>query len=186
MHCHCGLYQPGHRIGALIAGNWRISSLHYYASGQPLAITTTTSTPAGLFAGANRPIISTYEGWSGSEGEGGFDPSRDRFIQPASFFPTQVSNSFGNMTRYNPQFRQFANLNENISIAKSFVITERVRLDLRGEAFNVLNRVRFGPPITNPAAGSLSLQSQTFGLFTSSGDLLNTPRQLQVALKLYF
>ncbi|MCU1325801.1 MAG: hypothetical protein JWN34_1171, partial [Bryobacterales bacterium] len=53
------------------------------------------------------------------------------------------------------------------------------RIDFRAEAFNVFNRTRF-------STGSLQLQSATFGQLTSSSDLLNTPRQLQLALKLYF
>jgi hypothetical protein len=47
------------------------------------------------------------------------------------------------------------------------------------EAFNVFNRVRFG-------TGSLSLQDANFGKLASSGDLVNTPRQMQLGLKLYF
>jgi len=39
--------------------------------------------------------------------------------------------------------------------------------------------VRFG-------TGSLQLQSSTFGRLTSSSDLLNGPRSMQVALKLTF
>ena len=70
-------------------------------------------------------------------------------------------------------------MNENLSIAKSFPIKEKVRLDIRAEAFNVFNRVRFG-------TGSTQLQSTTFGKLTSNGDLLNTPRQMQLAAKLYF
>src|SRR5438128_603683 len=62
----------------------------------------------------------------------------------------------GNVTRYNPKVRTFPNLNENISIAKTFVVREQVRLDFRAEAFNTFNRVRFG-------TGSSTLQSQTFG-----------------------
>jgi hypothetical protein len=54
-----------------------------------------------------------------------------------------------------------------------------VRMEFRAEAFNVFNRVRFG-------AGNLTLQDQNFGHLTSSSDLLNSPRQLQLALKLYF
>ena len=42
-----------------------------------------------------------------------------------------------------------------------------------------ISRVRFG-------TGSTSLQSQTFGVLTSNSDLLNTPRQMQFVLKLYF
>lgn len=51
--------------------------------------------------------------------------------------------------------------------------------ELRVEAFNVFNRVRFG-------TGSTQLQSQAFGLLTGAGSQINSPRQLQLALKLYF
>jgi len=98
-------------------------------------------------------------------------------------FPLQGTgtplNGFGNATRYNPKLRQFPNYNENISVAKSFPIHEQIRLDFRAEAFNALNRVRFG-------TGTTGLQSQSFGHLVSNGDLLNTPRQMQMALKLYW
>ncbi|NWF83448.1 MAG: carboxypeptidase regulatory-like domain-containing protein, partial [Bryobacteraceae bacterium] len=134
-----------------------------------------------LFAGGNRPIISTYDGWRPAPKGGEFDPAVDRTIQPASFFPAQPANVFGNMTRFNPKFRSNHILNENISIAKSFPITESgIRIDLRGEFFNAFNRVRFG-------LGSLGLQSQTFGVLSqTAGDQVNSPRQIQLALKLYF
>jgi hypothetical protein len=172
-------------IAAVLLGNWWVSGGGTYTSGQPLPLSTSVGTPSVLFAGPNRPIVSTYEGWRAPTKGGSFDPSVDRFTQPASFFPVQAglypgtTQYFGNMTRYNPKFRQFANLNENASIAKSFQFTEKARLDLRAEAFNMFNRHRFG-------TGSLQIQSSQFGLLTSSGDLLNTPRQLQLALKLYF
>jgi hypothetical protein len=54
-----------------------------------------------------------------------------------------------------------------------------MRIEFRAEAFNLFNRVRFG-------TGSTQLQDQNFGKLTSSNDLLNTPRQLQLALKFYF
>jgi hypothetical protein len=60
-----------------------------------------------------------------------------------------------------------------------FPIRESVKLNFRVEGFNVLNRTQWG-------TGSLSLQSPTLGQLQSSADLLNTPRQLQLALKLYF
>jgi len=75
--------------------------------------------------------------------------------------------------------RQFPNYNGNLSISRAFPIRESKRLKFRAEAFNIFNRVRFG-------TGSVSLQDQNFGHLTSSADQLNTPRQLQLALKLYF
>ena len=175
-----------HGLASNLLGNWRVSFLGYYASGQPLPLGTSVGTPSVLFAGGNRPLISSYDGWRANTKGGSFDPSVDTFVQPASFFPAQTGTQFagttqyfGNMTRYNPKFRQFPNKTENISVTKSFRIHEGIRLDFRAEAFNAFNRVRFG-------TGSLSLQSSTFGQLTSSGDLLNSPRQMQLALKLYF
>ena len=165
------------RAASLIVGNWRVSGIAYYSSGLPLGLGTSNSLP--LFSGSLRPIISTYDGWQGSTRNGKFDPFVDSFTQPKTFFPVQPANTFGNQTRYNPKFRQFGNYNENISISKTFPIKEQIRLDFRAEAFNAFNRVRFG-------TGSLQLQSNQFGQLTGSGDLLNSPRSMQMALKLYF
>ena len=80
----------------------------------------------------------------------------------------------------NPKFRAFPSYNENCSLAKTFSIRERLRTDFRAEMFNAFNRVRFGQ-------GSLTLQSQTFGILSqTAGDQINSPRQMQLALKLYF
>jgi hypothetical protein len=161
-----------------ILGGWRMSGIATYSSGQPLGISTSNGLP--LFAGGNRPIISSYDNWRPEWQGDSFDPAVDRTIQPASFFPAQPANTFGNMTRYNPKYRSFANLNENLSFAKSFQMKEQVRLDFRAELFNAFNRTRFGN-------GSLGLQSQTFGVLSqTAGDQTNSPRQIQLALKLYF
>ena len=62
----------------------------------------------------------------------------------------------------------------------TFSIFERLRADFRAEMFNAFNRVRFGQ-------GSLTIQSQTFGILSqTAGDQINSPRQMQLALKLYF
>ncbi len=155
-----------------------MSGIATYSGGQPAALGTTVGLP--LFAGGNRPVINTYDGWRPATKGGDFDPAVDRTIQPVSFFPAQPANTFGNMTRFNPKFRSFNVLNENLSFSKSVSIKEGVRLDIRGELFNAFNRTRFG-------LGSLSLQSQTFGVLSqTAGDQANSPRQIQLAMKLYF
>jgi hypothetical protein len=55
-------------------------------------------------------------------------------------------------------------------------MSERFHLDFRAEAFNLLNRTIFGSPSTN-------LNSNSFGVITSQS---NSPRQIQLALKLYW
>jgi len=176
-----------------VLGNWRVSSVNLYSSGLPVGISTSYSLP--LANGRSTPYVTSYDGWQpASWKNGSFDPAVDNFFVPygSGPFPLQGNgtalNGFGNVTRYNPRVRQFPNLNENVSVARSFPIHESIRMEFRAEAFNVFNRVRFG--IGNGLGASSNntaqLQAQNFGHLTSSGDLLNTPRQLQLALKLYF
>ncbi len=63
----------------------------------------------------------------------------------------------------------------NIGVHKSFTITERTRLEFRGEMFNLTNTVNY-----NPADGVLS--SPNFGQALTAGD----PRQMQLGLRLSF
>jgi hypothetical protein len=161
-----------------VLGGWRVSGIANYATGQPLGLGTTNSLP--LFGGGNRPIIAGYDNWLPATAGGEFDPAVDRTVQPASFFPAQPANTIGNMTRYNSKFRANRVFTENLSFAKSFRVTEQARLDFRAEFFNAFNRVRFG-------TGSLTLQQQNFGVLSqTAGDQANSPRQIQLALKLYF
>jgi hypothetical protein len=80
------------------------------------------------------------------------------------------------MTRVNPKLNNFANLSENISFSRTFTFHEQARMEFRAEAFNVLNRVQFG-------ALSTSLQNANFGLWRAQA---NTPRRMQMSLKLYW
>jgi len=161
-------------VGSALLGNWRVSAVQYYSSGYPIALATTVSLP--IFAGPNRPTVPSNYGWGCSK-TANFDPSVDTFFQPASFFGTQPSNTFGNAPRYNGACRQFPNFNENVSLNRKIKLTEKVNLDFRMEGFNIFNRVRFG-------TGSTTVQSSTFGKLTSNNDIFNTPRQLQAALRL--
>jgi hypothetical protein len=63
-----------------------------------------------------------------------------------------------------------------VALARIFKIRERINFQVRGEAFNLLNRVRWG----GAASG---ITGTTFGKVTSQG---NTPRRMQIGLKLTF
>jgi carboxypeptidase family protein len=175
-----------HGPAAWLIGNWRLSSINIYDSGTPVGIGTTLTLPIYASGAAGRvpAYVTSYNGWQ-PNWAGGFDPGKDNFFVPygSGPFPIQGSgtslNSIGNVTRYNPKLRLFPNLNENMSLTKSFPIREKTSVEIRAEAFNILNRVRFG-------TGSTTLQSATFGVLTGAGSQINTPRQLQLALKLYF
>lgn len=157
-----------------VLGGWRIAGIQIYSSGYPIALQ--RNNPLPIFNGVTRPVIDTYEGWRAPIAGDKFDPNVDRFLIPASQFPAQPAHVFGNATRYNPKVRAPWNKNESVSLAKTFQITESARVDIRGEAFNLFNRTVFG-------TGNTNLNSGTFGLVT---DQANTPRQMQVGLKIYW
>ncbi len=184
-----------HGWASWIVGGWGVNGVLTYSSGLPVAVTSSYVLPIyGATNGRSIPFVSSYTGWQ-PNWSGSFDPTVDSFLVPycaatgpcSGPFPHQgdLKNpqdgnlGFGNATRFNPKVRQFPNLNENVSVARSFPVREQMRFEFRAEAFNVFNRVRFG-------TGDVNLQDQNFGRLTSSSDLLNTPRQLQLALKFYF
>ena len=67
------------------------------------------------------------------------------------------------------------NRNLDLSLAKRFAVTEKVRLQLRAEAFNATNTANFGFPGSN-------INGAGVGTITSADE----PRRLQFALKLIF
>ena len=74
----------------------------------------------------------------------------------------------------------------DLALTRNFRITERQRLQLRGEAFNLTNSFRAGVPPPSLSAGdpgvSVALGSSTFGQITSALD----PRILQLEMKYVF
>jgi len=160
-------------IASHVFGGWRLAAIQVYNSGVPLALG--RNNPLPIFNGVTRPLIDSYENWRAPIAGEKFDPAVDRFLKPANAFPVQP-NGFGNATRYNPKVRSFWGQSENVSIARTFRITESVRIDLRGEAFNIFNRTIFG-------TGSTNLNAGNFGQVTNQA---NDPRQMQMGLKVYW
>jgi hypothetical protein len=158
---------------AAIVGGWRVSAIQTYASGLPSNLASVVSFPIGDFS--NRPTISTYDNWVAPQ-TAKFDPWKDSYLQPQSFFPAQPISSFGNSTRYNPKFRTAPVMSENPSLARIFSIKERSRLEVRAEAFNALNRVFFGPIV-----GATALGNANFGLWRAQ---VNGWRTMQLVAKM--
>jgi hypothetical protein len=157
-----------------VLGGWRVGVIQAYVSGRPIALM--RNNPLPIFNAQTRPTITGYDNWRAPIAGDKFDPAVDRFLD-RSVFPTQL-NAFGNATRFNPKVREFPGLTENISLAKSFSFTERIRMDFRWEVFNIFNRTQFGIPAANT-----NLNSNSFGVVTNQ---VNDPRQMQVGLKIYW
>jgi hypothetical protein len=95
------------------------------------------------------------------------------YLNPAAF--SNPASGLGNLERNS--LRSPANWQLNLGLAKNFNFTERAKLQFRAEAFNVLNRIQWNTPDTNPFSGS-------FGRINSIVPFTN--RQLQFGLRLEF
>lgn len=145
-----------------LVGNWQINGIGSFQSGFPLVMGST---------GGTRPNrVTTGEELSGS--------AQDRLLRwfDTSAFAVPPAFTYGNSSRTTPDFRTHGTANFDMSLFKNFPIRESIRAQFRFESFNTFNRVQFAAP--NTTAGATA-----FGQVTAQA---NTPRQLQVALKIIF
>jgi len=100
------------------------------------------------------------------------NPSVARWFNKAAFAPPGQY-TFGNMGRN--VLRADGRNNVDLSVFRIFPIKERVKVQLRVEAFNATNSVDFSAPVSN-------INVSNFGQITGA----RTPRQLQFALRLTY
>jgi hypothetical protein len=149
-------------ISDAILGGWQLAGLVTIRSGIPFTVTTSGGiTNAG---GADRP---------NRIGSGEL-PSDRRSIDhwfDTGAFTVQPQYTYGNSGRNILTGPGLKNL--DLSLAKSFAIGERFRLQFRAESFNFTNTPAFGQPGAN-------INGLGVGAITDAGD----PRRIQFGLKL--
>lgn len=156
----------------LVSG-WGLNGATNLQSGFPLALTAQpTSLSTNFGAGTPRPNVTVGcnkipDGSSQSKINHWFTTSC--FSQPSSF-------GFGSEGRTDPNIRVAGIANYNFALFKNTAITERFKLQFRVEAFNLFNRVQFGPP-------GATLGTAQFGVVSTQ---VNDPRLIQVAMRLTF
>jgi Carboxypeptidase regulatory-like domain/TonB dependent receptor len=157
---------------------WEIALIQTAQSGNPLQPIFVSSTSA-IFPGVNlRPNISGSLGVTGSPVQWFSDPGA--FTSPCATAGLVTTCSPGDMGRNSVIGPDF--VSTDLSLIKDTKLHERLNLQFRADAFDVLNRPNFGNP-------NLTVGSLTFGAITSTrfpnGDF-GSARQLQLALKLQF
>src|SRR6185503_11786363 len=112
-----------------------------------------------------------------------------RRINRAAFKPPPA-NQQGTLGRN--VLRAFPVSQVDMALARQFTLTERWKLQLRAEAFNVFNHPNFGRPVTRigfPTFGrSQSMLNKSLGFDAGLNPLyqIGGPRSIQLALKLQF
>jgi hypothetical protein len=146
-----------------IASNWQLSPIIQVRSAQFFTVTTGTDNAlTGTGSQVPNLVGNPYPS----------DKTIDRWIDRAAF-QIPAAGTYGNLgqnTMKGPGVFKF-----DFALSREFAIQEGKTLQLRGEAFNVLNHANFDVPVS-------ALNSQTFGRIQSADD----PRILQFALKLIF
>jgi hypothetical protein len=178
---------------------WEINTITAFQSGKPFTIlnnggdagpgnndTTTYINPAN-----GQSVTESYADRAVPNNGGGrdrpntlFDPRlahkmQAEFFNIAAFAP-QPTGEVGNTPRnslFGPDFRHV-----DLSLFKNFVVTERVNLQFRAEAYNISNTPSFIFPLGD---SSTELGSTNFGV-VSNFDPNYTPRLYQFAFKTQF
>jgi Carboxypeptidase regulatory-like domain len=162
-----------------IAGGWSVNPIVSWHSGFPVALydfNFANGDSAGTGSRGLRPDCGAGAGKTFGR-QKYFDPSNGEFAGYRWFDPTPYTdpaNVFGNCPAQGPVVGPgYANV--DLSLQKNFPITERVRLQFRGDFLNTFNHVNLYTPNSSCCGGTMGVVS------TSS-----SPRNIQFALKLYY
>ena len=104
----------------------------------------------------------------------------DRYFNPAAFV-VPANGTYGNVGRDTLIGPGSATV--DLSVLKQTALTERVKLQFRGEFFNLLNHANFSTPNTVVFSSAGAGASPTAGVITATS---TNSRQVQFAMKVLF
>ncbi|MBZ2184867.1 MAG: TonB-dependent receptor [Bryobacter sp.] len=151
---------------SLVLGGWSVQSILNIRGGLPVNIFSGRDTRGNRITNSQRPDAVPGLDWRSPNQSISNWINRNAFAFPAA-------RQFGNLG-YNTAFGPGV-WNADVSVFKSFPIREKTQLQFRLEMFNAFNVARFGNPVN-------TLTNPLFGQITTA----DNPREIQLALKLYF
>jgi hypothetical protein len=162
------------RVVQAVAGGWGLDGILTLQTGFPLEFSTNNNNIHDE-GGGSRPNFNLTACPNGAGVSGSASSRVNRWFNTACF-SAPPNFTLGTVSRTMPNLRQDGIHNFDFALFKDFDVTPegRLKMQLRGEAFNLLNTPQFGSPNTQQG-------SSTFGQITSQN---NNPRLIQVAAKL--
>jgi hypothetical protein len=155
-----------------VATGWQLSPILSFRSGNPINVTSGVDS-ALTGVGGQRPNQVLEDVYC-------VDRGPNCWLNPKAF-GVPATGTYGNLGTYNIYGPNYFNV--NVSVSRKFPLWESHTLEVRGEAFNVQNRVNFNVPTT-------ALNSANFGKITtdvnSAGSANGSPRIIQVSAKYSF
>ena len=180
-------------VNAVIS-NWRISGVQRYLGGQPISFFGANGIPgfdngirpnfvsgqSAKRSGPFNPFDFSNTGTSGYNHASGACTTGfwncGAFTDPNPHPGPNVPYVFGNMPRNSADIRGFAFYDEDFGINKAIPISEKLKMDFRGELFNAFNRHSFNKPDSG-------VQDDNFGQITST---LLGPRNVQFTMRITY
>ncbi len=156
---------------ALFLRGWQVNSITTIQTGDPLEVR-----GANNFTGINWPDVFFDPTLHGDERGSLRWFNTDAFRNPVDW-------TIGNAPRSLPNTRGPGMFTSNLSFFKTFKPAERMRIELRAEAFNVLNHVNLNNPNLSFSPNRQGVSTNpNFGRITSAGPA----RRLQFGLRISF
>ncbi|HET9406079.1 MAG TPA: carboxypeptidase regulatory-like domain-containing protein [Candidatus Sulfotelmatobacter sp.] len=173
-----------------IVGGWRTSGIWTVSDGRPLTL---TGSNASIPTYGQRPNLSAPLKRSSTSyqrlinGLPNTAPTASYFSNPNAL-SVAPNFTFGNAPRTITSVLSPGIRNAELALFKEFQIREGIQIEFRAEATNALNHPQFIPPDTDITSGTFGQIVPGGGGFSSgSGAVtINSPRELQLGLKLYF
>ena len=167
---------PGSSHGPkILTHGWQLSSLWSFHKGQPFNFNAGTQRPGVDLVG--NPFAGVSHSFSKSLGG---EPG-EQWVNPNAFAtPASGPGNLGRNAFYGPGFGDV-----DVSVIKNIGITERMKLQLRAEMFNVFNRINLATGAGS--VGSDGTVRDTIGDFNGAPGLgPGEPFNLQLAAKIIF
>jgi hypothetical protein len=152
-------------------GGWQTNGIWRFDDGMPIALGLSTSRALPTYGGQRPNLIGPLTRNTGSDWLNQYFANPSNAVTPPPF-------TVGNAPREVGTARVPGTSTSALSFFKQFAlpVREGAKLEFRAEAFNALNHPQFAGP-------NVTVGSSAFGKVTSQA---NSPRQVQLGLKLYF
>lgn len=148
-------------------GGWQISGLMFARSGTPFSLLANSNNPFGTLNNRINNVPGTIQRTAKGSQRFALTPG----TTAAQIVP--AAGQVGTLGRNSERAPSFVDI--NVSLQKSFSLSERLRAQFRAEAFNALNRANYDTPINN-------LGNALFGRVLTAAEA----RQFQLMLKVSF
>jgi len=166
----------GSRFAKALTKDWQLAPVIALYTGQPNTVTTGSDVSL-TGVNADRPNVvagvpslpNTLTQWFNPAAFAG-GCTTAAYVGNPSCVPLGTFGNAGRDVFHNPGTIQW-----DMSVSRKFQITERWKIELRSDFFNIMNHANWNAPATG-------LTSTTFGQVTTFG----SPRLIQMAMKVYF